>query len=47
MSKTSHHQKLSVLKVYLEDLKKNKKSRKGKNQPKWLTKALDEIDNEN
>ena len=46
MSKSSYHQKLSVLKIYLEDLKKNKKSRKGKNQPKWLTKTLDELENE-
>lgn len=47
MSKTSNHQKLAVLKPYLEDLKKNKKSRKGKQQPKWLLKTLDELDNEN
>lgn len=46
MSKSSYSQKLSVLKLYLEDLKKNKKARKGKRQPKWLEKTLEELDNE-
>jgi len=46
MSKSSYRQKLEVLQVYVEDLRKNKKSRKTKKQPKWLTKTLDELENE-
>ena len=36
MSKVSIQQRLAVLKIWLEDLKKNKNQRNNKKQPKWL-----------
>jgi len=47
MSKSSNQQKLSVLNVWLEDNKKNNKYRKQqKKQPKWLTQALKDLDDD-
>ena len=45
MSKTSNNQKLAVLKVWLDDLKKNSKYRK--KQQKKASKWLEELDDEN
>ena len=42
MSKTSNNQKLEVLKVWLDDLKKNSKHRK--QQQKKASKWVDELD---
>lgn len=45
MSKTSNLQRLAVLKIWLEDLKKNQKSRKQqqKKASKWLEETEYEI----
>lgn len=40
MSKTNVHQKLRVLKPWLEDLKSNTKKQ---TQPEWLKKALADV----
>ena len=40
MSKTSNNQKLAVLRIWLEDLKK--KSHVKKKNPDWLKEILDE-----
>ena len=45
MSKTSNLQKLEVLKIWLEDLKKNSKIRK--QQQKKNSKWLEELEDEN
>ena len=45
MSKTSNLQKLEVLKVWLDDLKKNHKIRKQKQ--KQASKWLEELEDEN
>ena len=45
MSKTSNLQKLEVLKIWLEDLKKNSKNRK--QQQKKNSKWLEELEDEN
>ena len=45
MSKTSNLQKLEVLKVWLDDLKKNQKVRK--QQQKKSSKWLEELEDEN
>jgi len=42
MSKTSNNQKLEVLKIWLDDLKKNSKHRK--QQQKKASKWVDELD---
>jgi hypothetical protein len=44
MSKVSNSQRLAVLKIWLEDLKKNKKQRNNKKQPKWLLEDLTDDD---
>jgi len=45
MSKTSNHQKLAVLNVWIDDVKKNSRYRKQmKKQPKWLIQALKDLD---
>ena len=45
MSKTSNNQKLEVLKIWLDDLKKNQKVRKQqqKKASKWLEEIEDEV----
>jgi hypothetical protein len=45
MSKTSNNQKLEVLKIWLDDLKKNHKVRK--QQQKKSSKWLEELDYDN
>ena len=40
MSKTSNHQKLAVMKIYLEELKRKVKTKK--KNPDWLKEILDE-----
>ena len=45
MSKTSNLQKLEVLKIWLEDLKKNHKIRK--QQQRKASKWLEELEDEN
>jgi hypothetical protein len=45
MSKTSNNQKLEVLKIWLDDLKKNQKVRK--QQQKKASKWLEELEDEN
>ena len=45
MSKTSNLQKLEVLKIWLEDLKKNQKVRK--QQQRKASKWLEELEDEN
>lgn len=44
MSKTTIHQKLAVLKPYLEEIKA--KRAKQNKQPEWLKKALRELEEE-
>ena len=44
MSKTSNNQKLEVLRIWLDDLKKNHKVRKQKQ--KQVSKWLEELDEE-
>lgn len=44
MSKTSVHQKLAVLKPYLEDLRNKSKRKQNKKQPKWILNILKEIE---
>lgn len=45
MSKTSNMQKLEVLRVWLDDLKKNNRYRKQqKKTPDWLAKTLKELE---
>ena len=44
MSKTSNNQKLEVLKIWLDDLKKNHKVRK--QQQKKASKWIEELDEE-
>jgi hypothetical protein len=39
MSKTSNHQKLAVLKIWLEQQKRKRKTKK---QPTWLKEILNE-----
>jgi len=45
MSKTSNKQRLEVFKIWLEDLKKNSKTRK--QQQKKASKWLEELEDEN
>lgn len=45
MSKTSNNQKLEVLRIWLDDLKRNSKIRK--QQQKKASKWIDEIEYEN
>ena len=45
MSKTSNNQKLEVLKIWLDNLKKNQKVRK--QQQKKASKWLEELEDEN
>jgi hypothetical protein len=45
MSKTSNNQKLEVLKIWLDDLKKNQKTRK--QQQRKASKWLEELEDEN
>ena len=40
MSKTSNNQKLAVLKIWLEDLKRKVKPKK--KNPEWLKEVIDE-----
>jgi hypothetical protein len=44
MSKTSVHQKLAVLKPWLEQLKDKSRNKKKHKQPKWILDALKEIE---
>jgi len=47
MSKNSNMQRLAVLKVWIDDVKKNSRYRKEqKKQPKWLIEALKDLDYE-
>lgn len=45
MSKTSNNQKLEVLKIWLDDLKRNQKIRK--QQQRKASKWLEELEDEN